>query len=460
MMRHHNTSDDLCRWAVFYVLGRLLTTLRPLFADLGLRGSLAVVVYLTGLLTQHNVTVTEIATQVGLVSHDTLRRMLQTLGVTLTAGLCLVVRLVTRLSAEPGALLIDDVLLPKPFARAIALCYWDYDHSTRRNCFGQRLVFVVWSNGKLLLPLRFAFWQKDPRRKPKKPKRQKATGKTKGPGALARCRTRRKRTPQSKRRLRLPNGVHYRTKNELAQALVWRLVRRGLPVEYVLFDNWYAAHGNFRLFEWLRLKWVTRAKGNYRVLFGGRSLTVSEVAATVQKANYHYYAGLQARARSFVVAKEGRSLTLTVIKNDRGPEGGRTKYLLTNATGLTTRQVIAWYRRRGAIEVFFRDCKQYLGLGRSEVRNMTEIISHVFLVCVAYTALQRLKPKQHEQNVSVRADKHALAPLLLLVLPTGERCARCLLANGTGEMIALAHLLTPVRTRLPALPLAEHLDFT
>jgi hypothetical protein len=262
MMRHHNTSNALCRWAVFYVLGRLLTTLRPLVADLGLRGSLAVVVYLTGLLTQHNVTVTEIATQVGLVSHDTLRRMLQTLGVTLTAGLCLVVRLVTRLSAEPGALLIDDVLLPKPFARAIALCYWDYDHSTRRNCFGQRLVFVVWSNGKLLLPLLFAFWQKDPTRKPKKKKRKKATGTAKGTGASSRRRTRRKRTPRAKRRLRLPNGVHYRTKNELAQALVWCLVRRGLPVEYVLFDNWYASHGNFRLFERLRLKWVTRAKGN------------------------------------------------------------------------------------------------------------------------------------------------------------------------------------------------------
>jgi hypothetical protein len=65
MRCHHNTSDDLCRWAV--LLGRLLTTLRPLCADLGLRFSLVVVVYLTGLLTQQNVTVTEIATQVGFV---------------------------------------------------------------------------------------------------------------------------------------------------------------------------------------------------------------------------------------------------------------------------------------------------------------------------------------------------------------------------------------------------------
>ncbi len=301
---------------------------------------------------------------------------------TLTAGLCLVVRLLTRLSAEPGALLLDDVLLPKPFARAIALCYWDYDHSTRRDCFGQRLVFVVWSNGKLLLPLLFAFWQKDPTRKPKKKKRKPATGKTKGAGASSRRRTRRKQTPQPKRRLRLPNGVHYRTKNELAQALVWRLVRRGLPVEYVLFDNWYASHGNFRLFERLRLKWVTRAKGNYRVQFAGLALSVQEVAATVQKTNYHYYAGLQARARSFVVAKDGRALTLTVIKDDRGPEGGRTKYLLTNATGLTTREVIAWYRRRWAIEVFFRDCKQYLGLGRSEVRDRDrDHFAYLFGLC-------------------------------------------------------------------------------
>lgn len=458
-MRHHNTSDDLCRWAIFYVLGRLLTTLRPLLADLGLRFSLAAVVYLTGLITQQNVTVTEIATQVGFVSHDALQRMLRTLGVTLTAGLCLVVRLVTALSSEAGALSIDDVLLPKPFAKAIALCFWDYDHSTRRNCFGQRLVFVVWSNGKLLIPLLFAFWQKDPTRKPKK-KKKKAKGKTKGTGASPRRRTRRKRSPHPKRRLRLPNGVHYRTKNELAQALVWRLVRRGLPVEYVLFDNWYASHGNFRLFERLHLKWVTRAKGNYRVLFGGVSLTVSQVAATIRKANYHYYAKLRARARSFVVEKDGRLLTLTVIKDDRGPEGGRTKYLLTNATGLATCEVIAWYRRRWAIEVFFRDCKQYLGLGRSEVRDETAIISHVFLVCVAYTTLQLLKPEKHEQNVSVRADKHALAPLLLIVLPTGEHCAKRLLANGSGEIIQLDHLLSPLRTRLPAFPLAKCPDFT
>lgn len=43
--------------------------------------------------------------------------------------------------------------LPQPFAKALALCFGDYDHAARRNCFGQRLVFVVWSNGALVIPL-------------------------------------------------------------------------------------------------------------------------------------------------------------------------------------------------------------------------------------------------------------------------------------------------------------------
>lgn len=453
MLRYHSTNDALCRWAVFYLVGQVLATLRPLFADLSLRLSLALVVYLTGLLTQQNVTTTEIATQVGLVSHDSLRRLLQTLGGGLSLGLCLSVRLVRALSREPGWLIIDDVLLPKPWARAIALCFWDYDHSTRRNCFGQRLVFVIWSNGELTIPLLFAFWQKDPTRKPR-PKKRRRRGKR-----TARPRRRRHRAKLT-RRVRLATGARYRTKNELARVLVWRLVRRGLPVQFVLFDNWYAARDNFRLFERLGLKWVTRAKSNYKVIFNGQSLQLKQVAATVQKANYHYYAGLRARARSFEVEREGRSLRLTVIKDDRGPEGGRTKYLLTNATGLATQQVIAWYRRRWTIEVFFRDGKQYLGLGRCEARTAAEIIAHVVLVCVGYTVLQLLKPASHQPSVSVRASQHALAPLTMIVVPGGERCAQRPLPNGSVEVIAMGHLLAPIRTRLPVLPLVENLVFT
>jgi len=173
MSRDHNTPPAQCRWATLYVIGRLVRSLAPLAVGLSLPLSLPVVVYLTGLITQPNVTATAIAGQIGLVSHDSLVRMLGSLGWGLSCGACLVVRLVTALGSE-GWLIIDDVLLPKPFAKLIAFCAWDHDHSSHRHTFGQRLVFIVWSNGALIIPLLFAFWQKDPTPKRRRRRRGKA----------------------------------------------------------------------------------------------------------------------------------------------------------------------------------------------------------------------------------------------------------------------------------------------
>ncbi len=460
IIRYRSTTESPCRWAVFYLVSAVLATLRPLTADLGWRISLALVVYLTGLITQQNVTATEIATQVGLVSHDTLRRMLAGLGITISLGLTLSVRLIVALGGEQGWIAIDDVLLPKPFAKALALCFWDYDHAARRNCFGQRLVFIVWSNGTLVIPLLFAVWQKDPTRKPRGRKKRRRQVQKPQAKKGTRKRRRRARKTVGKRRLRLASGARYRTKNELARLMIRRLMRRGLPVQYVLFDNWYAAEDNFRLFERLGLKWVTRTKSNYKLNDEGQSLTAKKIAESVKKANYHYYPSLSARARSFAVKRGERQLKLTVIKDDRGPEGGRTKYLLTNATALECCQVIAWYRRRWMIEVFFRDCKQYLGLGRCEARLSEEIIGHLALVCVAYTILQLLRPVTDKPRPSVRANKHHLAPLMIVVLPTGQRTAQRPLPNGKMKEVVLDHLLEPVRTRLPSLTLTENLVFT
>ncbi|MGH9845009.1 MAG: transposase [Blastocatellia bacterium] len=156
---------------------------------------------------------------------------------------------------------------------------------------------------------------------------------------------------------------------------------------YVLFDNWYASIDNLAFFKRLDLRFVTRSKHNFKVEYEDRKMAVSEVAATVQKANDHYYAALGARARSFQVKRDGQSLLLVVIKNDRSQEAGRTKYLLTDDLSLTTRGVVEWYRRRWPIEVFFRDCKQLLGMTACEARAPEAIISHFVLVCVAYTPI-------------------------------------------------------------------------
>jgi hypothetical protein len=425
---------------------------------------LTMAVYITGLITQENVTVTALATSVGVVSHDQVSRMLQSLRWGISEGAILAVRFVEALGCD-GYLIIDDVLIPKPFASQIAFCFWDHDHSLKRHTFGQRLVFVVWSNGWLTIPLLFAFWQKSP--KPAVRKRRRKRGRPCKRGrpitdysqrALRRRARYKARRKTLKRRQRLANGVHPRSKNELARCLVWTIVRRGIKAQFILFDNWYASRENLALFERLGLYWVTRAKENAKVSYQEQRLSVKQVASTIKKANYHYYAALGARVRSFQVQWVDRLVKLTVLKDDTAPEGGRTKYLMTNALHLTNQEHVQWYRCRWIVEVFFRDAKQDLGLAKCEARTPEAIISHVALVCLAYTFLQLLKPHHAQDRPSIRASKNALAPLLVVTIV--QRCIAKPTPTGELEFLSFDQLWHPARTRFPDLPSPNWLGFS
>lgn len=466
----NTTKLPQCRWASFYLVIGLIKGLGYLSGKLSILPAkywLLIAVYVTGLVTQENVTTTTIAAGVGIVSHDQLTRMLQSLSWGLSEGAILTVRFVIALGIE-GYLIIDDVLIPKPFASKIAFCYWDHDHSNKRHVFGQRLVFVVWSNGWITIPLLFAFWQKGPstgkkkkRRGKGKPGRKKKRGRKVTDYSKAAKRRRalyRERKRRKGRRVRLENGLHYRSKNELARCLVWKLVRRGIQTNFILFDNWYASRENLALFERLGLYWVTRSKENAGVYYNDERLMVKEVANTVKKANYHYYDALSARVRSFEVTLADRLVKLTVIKDDTAAEAGRTKYLMTNALHLTNQEHVLWYRARWVVEVFFRDCKQYLGLAKCEVRTAEAVTSHVGLVCVAYIFLQLLKPVSHEQRPSIRVSKNALAPLIV-VLQVNWQIVRQK-PNGELELLSYEHLWHPLRTGILKLPCPELIDFT
>jgi IS4 transposase len=258
-------------------------------------------------------------------------------------------------------------------------------------------------------------------------------------------------------RPRTASGTHYHTKNALARALVWQVVRTKIKVRFILFDNWYASRQNLRCFTCWHLVWVTRLKNNTRVRFHGRPMNVKQVAATVATANYHYYAQLRARARSFAVELFGQPVKLTVVKHDTHPERDRTKYLATSELSLSNAEHVGWYRRRWPIELFFRDAKQLLGLNRSQVRQPQAVLTHIVLVCLAYIGLQLLKPLSAKPRLSVSQSKKALLPLRLLVTPKGAARLVRLTAAGQFEPVEVAELWEPIRTRVAGLELPEHL---
>lgn len=396
---------QLAPYAIVYVfkasLGLFVTTLHWT-SYCSSKAVLSVAVYIAGLtVLEQKQTQSRIARTIGHVSHDALNRLaedLKPLYDQMVIGLLLLLEAVT-----PGYLILDDVFVPKPFARYVAGAYMGYDHSQKRHLVGHRIVVLIWTNGVLCIPVAFAFWHHR----------------------------------QFVRK--------YRTKNELARILVYWAVRHHIPCPYLTFDNWYASKHNLKFFDALGLVFITKLRYNARIEYEQTEHRVSWFG----RFDAHYYGSLKTYVRQFTVEYSGYGTgRLALVKNDKHAEPGRTKYLFTNDLTLTCREFVLRYRSRWTIECFFRTCKQSFGLGACQAQMMPQVLLHVRMVFLAYTLTQLL---MSEPASSMEQMQTNLRSLNCLMLPTSEPHLVSRQTNGTLIPVTFDALLAPLRTRIPTL---------
>jgi hypothetical protein len=360
---------------------------------------LSIAVYLTGLTNlETKQTQSRIARLIGHVSHDALNRLadhLTCLYDQLIMGILLILE-----SLSPGYLILDDVFIPKPFARYVCGAYPGYDHAQKRHAIGQRLVVLIWTNGVLCVPIAVAFWH------------HRDFVRT------------------------------YRTKNQLARILIYWAVRHHIPCTYLTFDNWYASKQNLRFFTQLGLIFVTKLRHNAWISYDNTDRRVSWLT----RFDARYYADLDAYVRQFSVTYSGYGRgQLALVKHDKHAEPDRTKYLFTNARHLTNREFVLRYRSRWTIECFFRSCKQSFGLGACQAQMMAQVLLHVRMVFLAYTLMQLLRP---DSTCSLEQMQMNLRSLNCLVLPKKLPQLVWQQENGLLRPVTLGTLLLPLRTRI------------
>jgi putative transposase len=91
------------------------------------------------------------------VSHDRLTRLLRADW----SGQRLLERAFHTLFVwERGYLILDDPVIPKPFATAIDGLAWVYSSQDHTPIYGLSLVLLVWTNGTVRIPLGMRFWHK------------------------------------------------------------------------------------------------------------------------------------------------------------------------------------------------------------------------------------------------------------------------------------------------------------
>ena len=215
-------------------------------------------------------------------------------------------------------------------------------------------------------------------------------------------------------------GRRYRTKNDLARCLIYRVVRKGLCCDYITFDCWYASKENLNMLTRLGLVYVTAVPCSRKLNTACRLRSQSDVISSPQRVDtvaktcatrdYVPYPRARLRALRLIVTltKLNHMAQLVTIKRQdwhgflkrtlpadhpiqKHSYPAPNVYLLTNATEWSTYQVICHYRSRWTIECLFRDMKQNLGLGACQHRNLEAVTRHIALVMFAYVCLQLVR---------------------------------------------------------------------
>jgi len=409
---------------VFRLLGTHFDALRM---AMGEQTHLGFALLLTGLMSlPRHPTLRSIAQAVGVRSHDTLRNAFLSATwkatVVVAALVQFAIQQATGTPGYGGILILDDVIIPKRWAKHLPYAYWDYDYVTERPVCCMRVVMLVWTNGLLKIPVGFKLWHKE--------------GSAYWQG---------RKEP-------------YQTKHDLARQLLLEVQQVHLPFDYLTFDSWYASKENVRWLCEQQISFVTVLPCDSKVRLGEkppaapkrpgparkwyRCEQLADVYAPPQTS--HYYPELQARARRMAM-RYGRipfDLVLVVVwhfrhvpdlveqaqQEAKKPRKKRHPhlYILTNMTSLPVAEIVRRYRRRWAVEVLFRDLKQHLGVGACIVRQAEAGERHVALCLLSYVGLELLRLECHQVTgrelaaITIGDVKADLARTLVLVTPQGE----------------------------------------
>ncbi len=409
--------DGLIRvspYAVIYVFRMIIVSLVSITSCtsyISAKSILCISVYVSGLtVLERKQTQSNIAKTLRLVTHDALNRLAEEIGRICHQIALEIIYLLTALSND-GFIILDDVIIPKPFSKLIAGVYVDYDCTQKRHVPCQRIVVVIWTNGVIYVPLAFAFWhQKEFVRR-------------------------------------------YRTKNQIARILIYWVVRKNIRFSYLTFDNWYASKQNLRFFDSLGIKFVTRLRKNTWTVHDYETKKVSALISY----ECHYYDSLNAYVRQFEVKYPRFGIGyLAIVKNDKHEEPGRTKYLFTNDPLLSNTELVLRYRSRWHIEIFFRTCKQSFGLCACQAQMMPQVIHHVRMVFLAYTLTQLLIP---DKSMSMEQMQKHLRSLHCLYRSKEAPKLVAMQEDGLLTSVTLEEAINPIRTMIPPIVYTQMPDF-
>lgn len=334
--------------------------LSPVLSPLGFA---LLALYLCGLLLlERRQTATRIADWLPGRAHDALNRLLVQPPLSSRRLFAQLIGWAQRLG--PGYLVVDEVLVDKPFGEKCAWIGWMYASSRKRSVKGMCAVVLLFCVGRWRIPVAFRLWR---------PK--------------AHCR---------------PGA--YRKRTELAWDMLQEVAASSLAVEYVTFDNFYTAGWLTKAISRLGWVWVGILEVKAHVRYRNRLWQAGHLAEAV-KLKWRPVWGVRATSFLAYLPKYG-TLRLVVTRTRHG----NFQVLASNALASDLSWIVERKRRRWTVETLFRDAKQLCGFSACQCRVDVAQVMHITFVLLAFLVLQMLRrdPKETLGSVKERLQQEAL----------------------------------------------------
>ena len=289
---------------------------------------------------------------------------------------------------SPICMIVDDTDLPKK-GRRIELIGRIFSHVTHQSIIGFKGLFLGIHDGKRFMGLDFSlhgelgknskrpygFSKKELNKRFKKQRNTELAGS--------------KRTSE-----------YFEKKTDSLICMVKNAISKGFRFDYLLADSWFMSASLVKFIATRRIKvhLLCGAKmGNTKYLYDDKELSAKQLLDKLKRSKKLRRPKLiRGHYSEAIVTLQGISVKLFFHKSTHK---GNWHLLLTTNTALDFNQAYQIYATRWSIEVFFKEAKQYLGLGKYQSTDFDAQIAHTTICMIQYNMLSTVKTITNYQTI-------------------------------------------------------------
>lgn len=171
------------------------------------------------------------------------------------------------------------------------------------------------------------------------------------------------------------------TKNDMAAAMLKKVIRMGLRPRAVVMDGAYFNYKIVDALDELKIPWVAKCRLDRKMDYDGYDTWAANVAWSIPETEFKPHVNhpkIRYASRNVTLKGHGEMLLVTFLKKNA------RVILVGSKPAMGADSVISIYKLRWLIETFFRDNKQNIGWTEYHGRKFIGVSNHIFFNFLAY----------------------------------------------------------------------------